>query len=628
MKTRSDIKKIKHFILLAFVLLTMSCERPWLEPWPPDAARTPSDIWSYYFYAKGFLDAVYSTNVFGPYANDISGSGMLASATDEAEHANSQGDVQNFTNGIWNPTNIPTFRYGSPWYGTYLRTPWDNAYLGIRRVNIFLENVDKSVIIDDVSDPTRQFDRTYSKGQAFYWRAWLQFDLLRKYGPFPILTKSIQEGEDPFIPRNTLDECFNQIIADCDSAIDRLPLLWDDNNWHRVNKTVAQTLKSRACLYYASPLYQGDFETYGSAANTIGDVERWKKAITATRDAINENSFYSLMPVTKFNRPYAAVNTYNNQVSLIRNLSQKEMIWGSGTTTQLSSWWERYNLPTGVEGCDGFTNPTQEMVDAFEVVPLTASTGKPVAGQPAVAFNWSNPVHAANPYANRDPRFYASINYNGSLWGNSSTKAYYVDTYTGGVHRNPLNPNSTKTGYYYRKWLSEDFYAYVTGSYSSASRSRIEFRFAELLLNYAEAMNEVYGPYGVDPAGPLRVTGSSAWDAINLIRARVAMPNLQTAGLTKDQMRDKIKHERQVELCFEGHRFYDLRRWKEGNKLGDPIHGVKITGSVFVNNRPTVFTYAVEPVEDRVWSDNMYWFPVPYSEIVKYEGKLKQNPGW
>jgi hypothetical protein len=631
MKGYIIMKRINKFLIAGIALLAMvSCERPYLQPWPPDAARTPEDVWNNYLFTRGFAEIVSANMIFHPYWNDVEGYGMLASATDEAEHSNSQGAVQNFTNGIWNPTNIPTRRYGGNWSGRMRFTsPWSNAYEGIRVCNVFLENVDNSVMIDDISNPARAFDRTYYKGLMYYWRAWLQFDLLRNYGPFPIILKSLAiDDEDLFTPRGTLEQCYNQIIADCDEAIARLPLLWDDNNWHRANRTAAQFLKARVALYYASPLYQGNFDEFGLAANTVGDVERWETAADYAKEAIDGNTFYSLMSVTRFNRPFDATNTYNNRISRVGNLSQYEYIWGTTRSSTYSIGNEYYNLPAGIRGCYGYTNPTQNMVDAFEVVPLDAN-GKPVTGSTAVPFDWTNPTHAANPFANRDPRFYASRSYNGTLWGSTTSRAYYIDTYEGGVHRDPLNPNSTKTGYYYRKWLSESVYSYTTGDYTSASRSRIEFRFAELLLNFAEAMNEAYGPDVAHPDGACRIGGATARTALNTIRARVNMPAIP-AGLTQDEMREKIKHERRIELCFEGHRFYDLRRWKQGEVLGEPIYGIRITpSSIDENRRPVLpYTYEVYKVEDRVWADKMYWWPIPYTEIVKYNGVLTQNPGW
>ena len=605
-----------------------SCERPFLEPWPPDAARSEEDVWDTYDYAKGMVEVLYADHIMCPYVYDITGYGMLASATDESEHSEPSSDIQSFTNGVWNPTSMPTVIYGGPWASRNSRQPYRNSYIGIRRCNLFLANVHKTdVLIDNPSDPTKAKELTYFKGQTYFWRALLQFWLLRSYGRFVISTEPEDiNSEALYRERNTLEECVAQIVKDCDSAIDSLPTLWDEANWGRADRTAAQALKSRVLLYYASPLYQGDWDTWGNAKNTVGDKQRWIDAVDAARAAINDNEFYNITKVTAFSRPYSYNNSgsYNDVVVLNANLDNKEIIFATGKTTNYSARNEFYSLPAGVDGCYGYTNPTQEMVDAFEVVTGSGDDRK------AEAFDWNNPEHAANPYANRDPRFYASINYNGKFWGYSSSKGYYIDTYEGGVHRNRLLSNSTKTGYYYCKFLSEKFYSYTTNNYTTPSRRRHEFRFAELVLNYAEAMNEAYGPYGEDPKGSLRIDGiNTAEGAINAIRARVNMPPLPT-GLSQDEMRDKIKHERRIELCFEGHRFYDLRRWKEGDKLGAPIHGVVIEPTGFnEKGRPTGFTYTVEKVEDRVWRDCMYWWPIPYAEIVKYPNSgLEQNPGW
>lgn len=614
------LKLYTTIVSFALILLgSVSCDRSYLYPYPPDGAKTPEDVWSYYDYSKGFLDAVSADNMISGLYSDVDGGGNLASACDEAENSNPAGSVQSFTNGVWNPTNIPNIFYGGPWSNNRAyRSPWDNSYIGIRRVNIFLENVDNSALIDDPTNPARTHERTYEKGFAYFLRAWFQFDLFRKYGCFPISKRSLSTTDDLFSPKNTLDECYNAILEDCNEAIKLLPYLWDDNNWSKANRAAAQALKSRLMLYYASPLYQGQFENFGIAANTTGDVERWKAAIKASREMINENTFFGLAPVTKFTSPYASSGTYGYQVGLLVNLGQKEIIWGSPASANISFRDEYNNLPAGVEGCYGYTNPTQEMVDAFEVV-----TNHNTDNAKALPFDWKNPAHASNPYANRDPRFYASIMYNGLTWGNNTSKQYKIETYEGGIHRQPTNPNSTKTGYYLRKFLTEDFYAYKTGSYQAALRHRSELRLAEIILNYAEAMNEAYGSETNDPDGGLRLGPQTALAAVNLIRARVKMPAVP-AGLNKDQMREVIKHERRIELCFEGQRMYDLRRWKEGSKLGETIHGVAITK----DKTTSAFHYQVEAVETRVWRDCMYWWPIPYAEVVKYSGKLIQNPGW
>ena len=621
------MKKFYSLFILSIMMVALlaSCERPFLEPWPPDAARTEEDVWDTYDYAKGMVNVLYADHIMCPYVYDITGYGMLASATDESEHSEPSSEIQSFTNGVWNPTSMPTIIYGGPWVSSRnSRQPYRNSYIGIRRCNLFLSNVHKTnVLIDDPSDPTKAKELTYFKGQTYFWRALLQFWLLRNYGRFMISTEPEDiNSEALYRQRNTLEECVAQIVKDCDSAIDSLPTLWDEANWGRADRTAAQALKSRVLLYFASPLYQGDWDTWGNPKNTTGDVQRWVDAVDAARAAINDNDFYNITKVTQFGRPYSynSSGSYNDVVVLNANMDNKEIIFATGKTTYYSGRNEFYSLPAGVDGCYGYTNPTQEMVDAFEVVKDGV----------AVPFDWNNPEHAKDPYANRDPRFYASINYNGKFWGYSTSKGYYIDTYEGGVHRNRLLSNSTKTGYYYCKFLSEKFYSYTTNNYTTPSRRRHEFRFAELVLNYAEAMNEAYGPYGEDPKGSLRINGiNTAEGAINAIRARVNMPPLPT-GLSKDEMREKIKHERRIELCFEGHRFYDLRRWKEGDKLGAPIHGVVITPTGFnEKGRPTGFTYEVEKVEDRVWRDCMYWWPIPYAEIVKYPNSgLEQNPGW
>jgi len=649
------MKKIYIAFFISILSLTLaSCERDFLEPWPPDAARQAEDIWGNYYYSKGVMDRVYTGEGIANYWNEVYGGGTaparnggMASACDEAEHSGQSDYVQRFTNGSWNVTNTPTTYYGSQYNGHNARSPWINSYLGMRRLHLFLANCDNSVLIDDPDDPTRAHDLTYWKGQAHWWRAWLGFDILRRYGGYPISLVVEEINDELYRGRNTIDECVAQILYDCNAAIDSLPVLWDEANWGRVNRMHAMALKSRLLLYYASPLYQGDFETFGNPAGTVGEVQRWIDAADAAREAINQNDFYNLMPVTTYKRPYSAVGTYSYQIGLTGNLENTELIFSTGFGTSYSIHNERGNLPDGVEGCYGYTNPTQELVDQFEYVTGTGANRKAEI-IPLAEFIEKNP--GKSPFDNRDTRFYNSINYNGYLWGETSSKSWTVYTYEpvtigdksypAGIHRDRTRLNATKTGYYMRKFLSEQVYAYKSGQYTTPARGRHEIRFAELILNYAEALNEAYGPETPDPNGELRdileTPGiNTARAAINIIRARVNMPPV-AAGMSQAEMREVIHHERQIELCFEGHRFYDVRRWKEGEKLGGTIHGIKITPTEFnAKGVPTKYTYEVEEVETRVWKDCYYWYPIPYAELVKYAGKgpdgtnsMKQNPGW
>lgn len=631
---------MKKFIIAVLISLSVlslsSCKRDFLEPWPPDAARGSEDVWGFYKYAKGILEGIPVDHMPAPRVCDIYGSyGMLGCATDEMEHSLPTAGVQKFTNGVWNPANIPTIYYRTSYIGITSRSPYYNSCMAIRKANLFLANVDNSVLIDDLNDPTRRYDRTWWKGQAYFYRAFFAFDMLSKYGPYVISTKVEEVNDELFRGRNTMDECVAQIVKDCDSAIDSLPALWDEDNWGRPNSMAAAALKSRVLLYYASPLYQGDFKNFGLAKGEIGDRNRWIAAADAAREAIDLNEFYDLATVTNFSRPYSASGTYGYEISLKTGTDNVELIWSTIQTTSGSIYNEVYNLPAGVDGCYGYNNPTQNFVDMFEYL----------EGGKAVPFDWNNPTHVANMYANnkRDPRFYSSVLYNGYTWGESSSKAYTIDVYdaveghnTYGVHRDPSLKNSTKTGYYYRKFLSEKVYSYKSGNYTSAKRGRILFRMAELVLNYAEALNEAYGPYEPDPNGGIRPLMEweepleTAADMINLIRRRVNMPAI-SGSLTQEQMREVIHHERAIELCFEGHRFYDLRRWKEGDKLGEPIYGVRVIPTAWnASGKPTKFEYVREKVEDRVWRDCMYWWPIPYTEYVKYEDHeaFYQNPGW
>ncbi|MBM3419742.1 MAG: RagB/SusD family nutrient uptake outer membrane protein [Bacteroidetes bacterium] len=650
----SKIKIRYAGLLIVWLLTAVGCERPFLEPWPPDGARLPKDIWEFYNFARGMLFRVMGDHMPTYSMLGVTGPAHLASACDEAEHSLSQSLVQSFNDGAWGPSRTIEFRYGGTMTNN-VRTTWYNSYTGIRRVNNFLDNLDNSAIINNPAIPSRNNEREVFRGSAYFLRAWLNFDLFRTYGQFVIVDEVLTLEGNLELPRNTLQECYDFIIADLDDAIELLPYVHDDLNWYMPTKTMAQTVKAVTQLYWASPLFQGEdreLYPYGLPANTVGDTDRWLDVVESVRAAIQENPVHNLMTITKWNRPHSDANTYTARLVFTNYPTQTEVVWGTSWYSQSNnSYYNEVNsLPDGEDGCNGLTNPTQEMVDAYEVVPLQTggtSAGRPVVGAPSAAFDWNNPAHVADPYNNRDPRFYASIMYNGYLWGTQTAFRYTIDTYDavspypGGKHRDYARPNHTKTGYYYRKFIPESYHRNLAGGhFVDFQRIRPYFRFAELLLIYAEAMNEAYGgPDVVDPNGALRaintvgtaqVTPATAREAVNAVRARVGMPLLPT-GLTQNEMREKIKHERRIELAFEERRFWDLRRWKMGDVLGAPIHGVKITPTAWDTStppRPTAFTYEKVQVEERYWEDKMYWHPIPYDELIKYNGVIKQNPGW
>jgi hypothetical protein len=242
----------------------------------------------------------------------------------------------------------------------------------------------------------------------------------------------------------------------------------------------------------------------------------------------------------------------------------------------------------------GKTNPTQELVNEYEMY-----NGKMIS-EPGSGYT------PANPYYNRDPRFPGTIFFDGLYWLTRK-----VQTYDGGLDRpkgyGNASSGETRTGYYMRKFLtgSSNETAYTANNHNFPI-----FRYAEVLLNYAEAQNEINGP------------DATVYNAINAIRGRVGMPALPT-GLSQTDMRIRIRHERRVELAFESHRFFDIRRWKIAeNVLNDSLHGIQGT-----LNGTTVTYREVSVATSGFSAPKMYLYPIPYKEVVSNNNMI-QNPNW
>jgi hypothetical protein len=286
-----------------------------------------------------------------------------------------------------------------------------------------------------------------------------------------------------------------------------------------------------------------------------------------------------------------------------------ENLFGSGNTSSPEvifykrygaiNWPEKDNFPILFQNSDGKSlTPTQNFVDAFEVL-IKDDNGQLTGTRP---FDWHNPADAAAPYASRDPRLAEEVIYNGMEFSGNT-----IGTYTGGNSGLP-KLNATKTGYYLKKWINPTI-DLVNGT--TANHGWIYFRYAEILLNYAESMFHAYGAES-DPEG----YGLTALEAINQVRNRSGMPALAASQLDETA----IAHERRVEMGFEGQRLWDLRRWKAGSVLNQPVNRMVITKS------GTELSYAVQKLENRKFSDKMYWFPIPQSEINKTG--WDQNEGW
>ena len=266
-----------------------------------------------------------------------------------------------------------------------------------------------------------------------------------------------------------------------------------------------------------------------------------------------------------------------------------------------SNTFEKANTAIGFLGGGPGTNPTQNLVDAYEM----KATGKGIAE----TGSGYNPL---NPYSGRDPRLGFTILYNGSSWKSKTLEIWY-----GGLNAPPLI-NATKTGYYLKKDLIESI-SLDPASSGTAYHYWVIFRYAEVLLNYAEAMNEAYGPE-IMGAGALT---TSALSVVNIVRARtgIAMPAFP-AGMTQSAFRDKLRNERRVELAFEDHRFWNVRRWKIGNST-TTVNGINLTKDPATG----IINYTPKVVENRVWDDKMYLYPIAQSELFINEN-LIQNKGW
>jgi starch-binding outer membrane protein, SusD/RagB family len=546
----------KKYILFILLLCSFGCKKDYLSFDYTDGSIREQDLWTSDRNSRGFLNTAYAGLING-YSVDGDGA-LLASASDEAVNSNQNSSINIINNGTWSALRTIDNQYS-------------NMYGYIRRTNLFLENSTTSAIVPASDIPKL-------KGEAYFLRAMYHFELMKRYGPIIIATRSFETSDDLDLPRNSVDQVVAQISADCDEAAKVLPASQADQpaaDKGRATAGAALALKSRALLYAASPLY-----------NTNGDAAKWTAAATAARQVmdLNKNSLLTLAQLANLWDFSVAASNYSPEVIFATNVSATNSI-------------ERDNAPIGYEG-RGRTNPTQELVNAFEM----RVSGKPISDVTS-GYSATDPYSTTGTTA-RDPRLALFIIYNGQ-----SFKSRPVETFTGGRDNIPTNTNNTKTGYYMRKFLSESA-AWATGT-TAVNRNRpwIFFRYAEILLNYAEALNEVSGPV------------TEVYSAVNQIRNRAGMPNLP-AGLTQAQMRDRIQNERRVELCFEGHRFFDVRRWRKGPEfLNRPVTGVQISRS------GTTLAYTPITVENRVFLEKNYLYPIPQTELIRTT-QLKQNPGY
>ena len=410
-------------------------------------------------------------------------------------------------------------------------------------------------------------------GQAVFLRAYYYFYLVRAYGGVPLITKAQSLTDSLSVARSTFDECIEFIADEMDKAATMLPDIWEGANVGRATRGAALGLKSRALLYAASELN-----------NPTHDVAKWQRAADAAKEVIDLGT-YGLYP------DYAQLFLDDNNAEVMFDVQWAYPYRINGDPAEIIGS-EFVINPQGINGAFGMNRPTQEYVDMFEM-----ANGKSIT-DPTSGYD------PDDPYVDRDPRFYASIFYNGVDWRNQK-----VETFDGGNHGpgefDIYETSSTMTGYYSRKFTDPSIP--VVYLVDEVKANWILMRYAEILLNYAETQIEL-GNEG------------EARTYIDLVRDRSGMPTVSASG---NELVALYRNERAIELGQEEHRYYDVRRWKIAEEtLGHPVHKMNV-----IKTGDDSFTYEVEEMEERVFDPRMYWQPIPIDEIRK-NSKLVQNPGY
>lgn len=461
---------------------------------------------------------------------------------------------------------------------------WVTTYANIRRVNVFLSHLGTT--------PLSAALRSRVAGEARFLRAWYYFILLKHYGGVPLIGDKVFGPTDE-IPgkRDTYEACVNYIDAECTAAATALPLAQVGLDFGRITRGAALALRSRLLLYAASPLFNGRAELEGILGYPAADPARWAKAAQAAKDVMDIHQ-YQLVELPN--------GAGFQKVFTMRKNSEYILAVMAGNNRTLEAVWDP---PTRTGS--GSAMPYQELVDAFGTI-----KGKPITEDIKSPTNATG-FDATNPYVNRDPRLSYTILYNeGTRLDVSKVPGAKVFTYSGAAQDGyPI----TKTGYFLRKMLDENTIASTTSG--TTERCFPLIRYAEILLNYAEASNE---------AGDI----ATAYTQLKDIRKRAGIDGTDgtyglAANMSKEQMRTVIQAERRVELAIEEHRYWDVRRWKIAETVSNqPLHKMVIT------KVGTTYTYDIQTIRTPVFTaPKWYLWPIPQGEVNKSTA-LVQNPGW
>lgn len=540
---------IRLFFMVMILLAGLSsCQKDFLEKKPLDSISDAS-VWRDIALVNAFTSGIYSTMFAGWIDNS-----RLDISSDDG-HGIEKADAQLIQRGEVTPSNMG-----------YLLSSWTAYYKTITGCNNFFDRMKgETLVILKAKDEKRVNEMI---GEMKFLRAYAYFRLLALYGGVPLIKESFGLNDDFMIPRNTYDEVLEFVLNELDEAAGLLPLSWNTQNLGRVTKGAALAIKSRALLYAASPWH-----------NPNNDISKWQKAADATKAVIDLN-LYSLNP--DYKGTFTEAGNFNKEVIFCYVINQ-------GLKYSSEYRIERKMFPNGFGGWS-HPSPTQNLIDCYET-----TNGLLPKDDPS--------YDPQNPYVNRDPRFYASILYDGAPFKGREMEMFLP----GGKDSNEgvEGWNASWTGYNIRKFVTESIT--TPSNTNSSSPAWIYCRYGEILLNYAEAQFHLGNE-------------DIAREYLNKVRSRpsVTMPPVTDSGA---ELEKRIRNERRIELYAEEHRFFDIRRWKI---VPDQyLYRVNIAKNLSTGKK----TYSIASFQKFDLPARMYLAPIPISEIEK-DPMLEQNPGY
>lgn len=560
----------KYLILLIVMVSSLIGCSDFLDT-KVDTFTTPDRVETRYNTLWGFANSFYTPLQSG---FTIMDNNLFASVSDEAQQTLAVSNASYFNKGTINSNVNPlSYLYTSYYEGIraahfFLDYAKDGeAFLALYRDTSGVANIENRINYEKDVRSLEWYRAEAKVAMAYYYS-----ELSKMYGGVAIVNTTMQKDpQKGTIPRSSYDDVVEHIVGLIDSELDNLQVNWAthaDNvaiRAGRFDKATALAIKARTLLYAAS-----------LRNNPNNDKAKWERAAKAAHDLIVFKNY--TMPA---NRNY---NTYFAGTGALNNTETIYLIRKTPTNTL-----ETKNYPISTPGGNSGVTPSENLVSAYEYI---------AAADPS------------NPYANRDPRLAATVVTNGSIWNNR-----VIDQSSGGSD-DMSKANTSRTGYYLKKFLTDNLNLTQEGT---AQHLWVVYRYAEVLLNYAEAMNQAYGPDAIPSGFTL-----SARQALMQVRnsASTSLPAVATTDV--EAFKKAVKHERQIELAFEDHRYWDLIRWKDAETvLNKPVKGIRVS-----KDMNGVSVYQTVDVASRAFLNRNYYMPFSRAEVVNSNGTLTQNEGY